>query len=175
MLKNAWIILIQEKNSNHTANIQDKFVREYMRNVYVLREELGGDAGVNTSPARKTLYYTATMLKLRSRAVRIAGDLIVSREPYGVPDRRVQQESMVDEFIAQMKRCKLDDKPIPNDQHKKEIKWSGKLGEDGKIQAGQNDDIAFSFSQLSYWSSAFMTEQIKTIDYKKEFGGGSLY
>lgn len=69
------------------------------------------------------------------------------------------------ELLAQLKRCRRVVPRASIDNQIVRVTWSGKVNENGQIQAGLNDDLAVTFCTATYWADRIMQLDYPGVNY----------
>jgi len=182
-LQSAWIILIYEKNTGYESGHHWKIVQEYQPSYAVYHRVVDADKavdtqdqdpGINTTFELKNYYARALSTALSTSRIYFYFDW-KSANPWQRPyeERKAIAKK---NFLGQLSNCRLK---LPSMDPSKaqlgatipKITWSGKIGPEGKIIQGQNDDLVMAFAQCLYWISRIMQFNYPSFPYEKVFAG----
>jgi hypothetical protein len=180
-LRDAWIILIYEKNTGFEAAHGWKIVEEYQPSYAVYQkvaeidkamDTIDQDPGINTGITLKNEYARILTDALRKRKIYFYVDCVCAnpwKRPY-----ESRLESSKTELYRQLTNCR---KQLPSMDPSRshlgatapKVTWSGKIGHDGKVIHGQNDDLVIALAQCLYWIYRIMQMNYPTIPYHEIF------
>jgi len=180
-LRDAWIILVYEKNTGYEAGHNWKIVNEYQP-AYAVYEKLveadkamdtpNQDPGINTTVFLKNEYAGVLSKALMKKKIYFYTDCVCAnpwKRPY-----ETRLETSKTELYRQLANCR---KQLPSMDPTRahlgtmapRVTWSGKIGHDGKVIHGQNDDLVMALAQCVYWIYRIMQMNYPTIPYKEIF------
>lgn len=135
---------------------------------YCIKEKPGGpDYGWWTGAQSKNEYTQQLWIKMSEGAVYYL-DTMVCVNPW--QDALHRRETTVKEFEEQIARFQTVTRPNKNPFQKPSITTSGKVGHDGTLQQGVDDDMALSFAMNLYITMRIQTRSIQGVDYTKLLG-----
>jgi len=162
-LKQAYLIVIYEKNTGYESGHHWKIVEEYKPSHVVFQKNVDADKAIDTAdqdPGIDSNFF------LKNQYARVIGEALRKRiiyfycnwvcanpwtKPYST--RRALAKK---NLLSQLANCRLklpamDPARAQLGAATPRITWSGKIGPDGKPVHGQNDDLAMSLGQCLYW------------------------
>jgi hypothetical protein len=183
-LKDAAIILISEKNTGFESARHWKIVEEYQpayamyenqRNLDDVVNTEEEDPGVTTTAHTKNLYARAISDALGKRRIYFYDRMVVGN-PWMKP-KESRASIIKAKLTTQMSnsRRKLPLMGIEHGgsstlgSHTVTVTWSGKIGPDGKIVPGQNDDLVVIFGLCIHWTNRILRMDLAGFPYKVLF------
>ena len=180
-LKSAWIIVIYEKNTGFESGHNWKVVADYqpsyalfgkVMSVDKAQDTVDQDPGVDTTYMLKNEYQRVISDSLRSQTSYFYCDWICAN-PWQKPFAQ-RRASTKQALVAQLANCRRYLPAMMSDNRQigataPRITWSGKIGADGKIVHGQNDDLVMAYGQCLYWINRIHQMNFPGFPYDKIF------
>ena len=180
-LEDAYIIIIYEKNTGFEAGHNCKIIEEYQPAYAVYdkvvdtekaQDTIDEDPGIVTTIGRKNEYARLLSDALRKRKIYFYEGCVCAN-PWKRPYEARLENSKTD-LYRQLSNCR---KQLPSMDPTRahlgtmapRVTWSGKIGHDGKMIHGQNDDLAMALAQCIYWVYRIMQMDYPTIPYNAIF------
>lgn len=140
---------------------------------YCIREKPGAkNYGWRTTAFSKNAYTQQLWTKMGEGAIFYLDDMVCVN-PWLPEDSR--REKTVNEFEAQLARFKVVTKKNANPFAPGSVTTSGKVGEDGNLQQGVNDDMAMALAMNLYITLRMQTRTIPGLDYNTLLGDELRY
>lgn len=165
-------ILTVELGTGYEAG---RFAARFLRRprAYCIREHRSSaDYGWRTTKISKNQYTQQLWMKMAEGAIYYLDDMVCANPWLDETSRR---ERTVKEFEEQVSRFQTIHKTSANPFAEPSVTTSGKVGHDGTIQQGVNDDMAMSVAMNLYITLRVQTRSIPTINYARLLGDGTAY
>ncbi len=162
----AWLMFAAETNTGHESGHLVTELKK-MKRVYAIREKEDGEYGWRTDNKAKVHYAWSARAKMASDAVFLMKDL-VCKNPW-VEKEDVRRQKVVEKFYDQMSRYQIVELAQHSAATPARVTTSGKVNQEGRIQAGKNDDLFFTFTMnLGLWEY-IINRSIRTLPYETLF------
>jgi hypothetical protein len=160
-------VLTVERNTGfESGRLAKMFLRR--PSTYCVKEKPAShDYGWWTSAQSKNEYTQQMWIKMAEGAIYYL-DTMVCTNPW--QDALNRRERTVKEFEEQIARFQVVNKANKNPFQKPSITTSGKVGHDGTLQQGVDDDMAMSLAMNLYITMRIQTRTIQGVDYNKLLG-----
>jgi hypothetical protein len=166
-LQNSWFVFVCERNTGReSGHIANCVLRNNIGRTMCVRMKEGRDYGVWTSFTMKSGYAAAGRARINDRSVRFMAEHVCTN-PFARSSATAKdiRDASREELFKQLSTVReVATSPVSAFQQQK-FSVSGKVGEDGKIVRGQNDDLAMVFMMACYYVSMLLERRIPFLDY----------
>lgn len=167
-LAGAWIVFVMERNTGHEAGHVSNLLLTRDTRAVAVRQKANKDYGWWTSNDMKIGYAAAGRTRLRTKSVAMLGSMVCTN-PFADSEKTDDdlRSDMRAELSQELSRVREVSTRSDNPLATSRTTVSGKVGEDGKVMHGQNDDLFITFCMACFFTSMFIEERIPFLDYRK--------
>ena len=163
-LRDSVKVLTVERGTGHeSGRLAEAFLRR--SNSYAIREKRGSEEyGWRTTSHSKNAYAQALWMKMAEGAIAYMRDMVCTN-PWQDATSRAEKARF--ELESQIGRFQVVQKEMNDPFSQPRTTISGKVGVDGKLQKGINDDLAVALAMGIYVTMQLIFRRIPTVDYRR--------
>lgn len=159
--KNAKICFFGERNVGHEIGHMQHLLANY-NNTWTYKQKTDRDFGIWTDEEAKLSYAFSAQLEFAKGNVYYLENLVCANASLDISTRR---EDTIKEFESQAARYKLISSDPKSPHSKARLTVSGKVGKNGKLTAGFNDDLFFAFTGAVGVHDKILRRQLENVNY----------
>lgn len=165
-LSQAWFVFVCERNTGHeSGHIANVMLNFDPRSIAVKQTDTR-DYGWWTSNDLKIGYAAAARTQLAHRSVMFLDDMVIDNpflsSELSSDDIRVQVKQ---QFIEELSRVRKIAVRHDNPMTLNRMTVSGKVGNNGKVMHGLNDDMFMTFAMAIWFTNMLIEHRLPYIDY----------